>query len=121
MAKVSLEHLQQAADHKYEGLTIEGIPGGDVKLLSPLKMSKAKRQKLVEAIKSAKQDVVDEAEDQVEQSIDRLHRVLRLGAEDQSAADRLLKTVGQDLTVLLELVSEYSAAAQPGEAAPSPS
>lgn len=119
MAKVQLAHIQQAASQKNEGLLIEGVPGGDVRLLSPLKMSKDKRKKLVAAVKAA-EAAIDDPET-LEEKLDLFETALRLAAEDKAAGDRLMKVINGDLAVMAEIFTEYAPAVNPGEASPSPS
>jgi len=107
MPKVTLASIRDAADKKYGPYIIEDIEGGDVTLMNPLKLSKAKRKKLAEL----------DSEGEVD---DKLADTIRLAA---SAADakRLLAAIGDDLPLLAEIVKAWGATARVGEASPSAS
>lgn len=107
MPKVTLASIVEAADKKYGPYVIEGIEGGDVTLLNPLKMSKVKRKKLSE---------LNEAESEVDE---KLAETIRLAASTQAEAKRLLAAVGDDLAVLGQIVKDWGATAKVGEASAS--
>ena len=106
MPKVTLASIRDAADKKYGPYVIE-VDGGDVTLVNPLRMSKAKRKKLEE---------LDKVEDL--DTDEKLAETIRIAC---SAADakRLLAAVGDDLALLAEIVKAWGATAKVGEASPS--
>lgn len=103
MPKITLADIQEAADKKYGPLVIEGIEGGDVTLVNPLRLPKKKRQAMT-ALDGSDGDVDD-----------KLVEIVRLAAS-KGDADRLLKAVGDDLAALAEIMADYMGAAQVGEA-----
>ena len=108
MPSISLTDIQKAADRKYGPLTIEGVPGGDVVLVNPLRMSKAKRAKL------AKLDADGDTDE-------KLADIIRLAVDKPADAKRLLDATGGDLTYLAEICQRWTGSAQVGEVSPSAS
>jgi hypothetical protein len=106
MPNITLADIQAAADKKYGPLVIDGIPGGPVTLVNPLRMDKAKRDKLTHL-------------DDIEDAEEKLATAIRLGTK-AADAKRLLAAV-TDLATLAEIVTEWTSSAQVGEASPSPS
>lgn len=111
MASFSLDDIRAAAEAKYGATEINF--GTDVcRLLNPLRLSKEKRAELLKI-----QDQMDgEDVDQEEM----LAGAIRLVAESQPAANKLLKAVGSDLAVLAQIFQTYGDGTQAGEASASP-
>jgi hypothetical protein len=71
MAKISLGDLQKEADKRYSGLIVEDVPGGDVVLLSSLRLPKDKKIELdriqQETVDLAKRLELDDLSDEERQ------------------------------------------------------
>lgn len=121
MAKISFADIQKSADAKNEGLLIEGVPGGDVRLLSPLRLSPERRETLIKSVSDAG-DLGDMSEPgAVDKAMAAVEKVLRTAAEDAAGGNRLVKAMGGDIALLTEMANEYVGAVQLGEASPSSS
>jgi hypothetical protein len=107
MPSITLADIQSAADKKYGPLVISDVPGGPVELVNPLRMDKAKRDRLT------KLDAIEDPEEKLAEAI-------RIGVAKASDAKRLLAAV-TDLAALAEIVNAWTSSAQVGEASPSPS
>ncbi len=118
MPGITLAQIREAADKQCGPFVIEGIPGGDVTLVSPLRMSKAKRKKLTDLQKKQDELAAGDEDLDVEQL---LHEMVYVVAESKAAADRLLKAIGDDLAQLAVVLNEYGQGVQAGEASPSQS
>lgn len=120
MSSFTLDDIRAAAETKYGATEID--LGGDtkVRLLNPLRLSKAKRDALV-----ALQKELDHQEDGAEEGTEHIDQegafkeTIRLVAESQYQAETLLSAVGDDLAVLAEIVERYSRGTQVGEASAS--
>lgn len=110
MPTISLQDIRDAADKKYGPLVIEGVEGGDVTLLNPIRLSKDKRAAL-----SALDD-----DDSVDTQ-DKLESIIKIAAKTPGDAERLLGEFGDDLGQLAEALAHYTGGAQVGEASTSPS
>ncbi len=116
MPGITLAQIREAADREYGPFVVEGIPGGDVTLLSPLRLSKAKRKRLTDLQK--RQDNLGEDAEDMEKL---LLEMVVIVAESKAGGDRLIKAMGEDLAQLSVVLNEYGKAGQMGEASPSPS
>ena len=106
MPSITLADIQAAADKKYGPLVVD-LGDKKVELVNPIRLSKEKRDRLT---------TLDEETD-----VDKkLASIVRLACTPQDAK-ALLAAVGNDLASLAEIVTEWSKAAQVGEASPSPS
>ncbi|NEA50457.1 phage tail assembly protein [Streptomyces sp. SID10815] len=110
MASFSLDDIRAAAEARYGSTDIE-LADRTVRLLNPLRLSKAKRDDL-----SALQDHLgaDGADQEALMS-----EAIRLVAESDSAADALLDVVNGDLALLAEIFDRYGKGTQVGEASAS--
>lgn len=107
MASYTLDDIRAAAEAKYGATEINF--GDDVcRLLNPLRLAKEKRAQLL-----AIQDQLD-GEDADQEEV--LGQAIRLVAESQPAANKLLKAVGSDLAILAEIFETYGKGTQVGEA-----
>lgn len=108
----TLDDIRAAAEKKYGNFKVE-IGGGEVvELRNALRLAKDERKELNRLQSDLDQDGEDEDADQG----DSMAKVLRLVASDTKQADKLIAAIGDDLTVLAELFSQYVEATQPGEA-----
>lgn len=109
----SLDDIRKAAEAKYGSTDIE-LPDGKVcSLVNPLRLSKEKRAELV-----SMQDKMDESgADQ----FDILADAIRLVATSKSKAEALIEAADGDLTILVEVFSNYTSSTQVGEASASQS
>ncbi|WP_372407204.1 phage tail assembly protein [Streptomyces luteireticuli] len=110
MASYTLDDIRAAADARY-GSTDIAVGDDVVRLLNPLRLTRAKRDAL-----SALQDRLG-ADDADQEEL--LSEAIRLVAENSEAADQLLNAVGTDLAVLAEIFERYGAGTQVGEASAS--
>lgn len=104
MPSISLQDIQEAADKKFGPFVVEGVPGGDVTLANPLRMSKDKRKKLFD-LKDVTEENIDE----------KFADLIRLGTSP-AEAKRLLAAIGDDLATLKEIVESWLKGSQAGEA-----
>jgi hypothetical protein len=108
MPSITLADIKRSADKKYGPLIVEDVPGGPVELINPLRLSKAKRDRLSK---------IDEESD-----IDKkFTSIIQIAVAKPADAKRLLAEVGDDLTYLADLCQKWTSSAQVGEASPSPS
>jgi len=110
MPEITLQHIRDAADKKFGPLVIKDIPGGDVILLNPARLSKEKRTELKSAVET---EDIDEQE--------RLEQIVRATAKSADHAKRLLKEFKDDLGSLAIILESYNQGSQMGEASPSAS
>lgn len=104
MPSITLADIQAAADKKYGPLVVD-LGDKTVEMRNPLKLSKASREKL-SALDT--QDDIDA----------KLVAIVRIACSAPDAK-ALLAVVGDDLTVLAEIVKEWTGSAQVGEASTS--
>jgi hypothetical protein len=119
MPKIVLADVQEAAKQKYDSLFVE-VPGGDVELVSPLRLSKKARGELSELITSTK-DANAAGGTDLDAVVASMEQMITLAAKTPAQGKRLLAAIGGDLATLVELTREYTAAVQLGEAPPSQS
>jgi hypothetical protein len=110
MAAFSLDDIRAAAERKY-GSTDIAFGEDTVRLLNPLRLPKQKRTDL-----SALQDKL--SEDGADQEA-LMSEAIRLVAESDKAAGKLLDAVNGDLAVLAEIFDRYGKGTQVGEASAS--
>jgi hypothetical protein len=113
MAVFSLDSIRAAAEAKYGSTDIELADDFVVRLLNPLRLPKEKRAELLKI--QEKLDGDDADQEQV------LADAIRLIAENEKAAEKLLAEVGSDLAVLAQIFASYSDGTQVGEASASES
>ncbi|MEU0674469.1 phage tail assembly protein [Streptomyces sp. NPDC006172] len=113
MAVFSLDNIRAAAEAKYGSTDIELADGFVVRLLNPLRLSKADRTELLTI--QTKLDGEDVDQEAV------LSEAITLVAENKTAAKRLLDEVGSDLAVLAQIFDAYGTGTQVGEAVASQS
>lgn len=107
MASYTLDDIRAAAEAKYGATEINF--GSDIcRLLNPLRLPKEKRAELLKF-----QDQLD-GEDADQEEV--LGQAIRLVAESQPAANKLLKAVGSDLALLAQIFETYGKGTQVGEA-----
>jgi hypothetical protein len=99
----TLDDIRAAADKKYGHTKI-----GDVVLLNPLRLPKAKREELV-----ALQEKLSEDDAEQEKL---LADAIRLVAQNSEKAESLLSEIGEDLALLVTVFEKYSGEVQVGEA-----
>jgi hypothetical protein len=109
---ISLDSIRQAAEAKYGSTDID-INGQVVRLLNPLRLSKEKRQALLDTQRQLDTDPEHAADVDQEEL---LSESIRLVAATPKQATALLDAVAGDLAVLAEIFAEYSKGAQVGEA-----
>lgn len=110
MPEITLQDIRDAADKKFGPLVVKDVPGGDVVLLNPARLSKEKRGALKSAVE---QEDLDEQE--------RLEQIVKATAKTPDHAKRLLKEFKDDLGGLAVVLESYNQGSQMGEASPSAS
>jgi len=105
---LTLDDIRAAVERKYAALPVKLGDGTKVMLLNPLRLDKAKRAHLEQTQRAMN----DQGADQV----DCLKDIIRTVAERRSAADKLLREIGDDTAMLAELFSAYGERCRPGEA-----
>lgn len=114
MANIRLDDIREAAEKKYGPYVIEGVPGGDVTLLNPIRLPKAKRVKLNKLQSMQESEMVKE-QDQL------LRDMIILIAATPEDAKRLLDVLGDDSALMAEVLNDYGLKSQAGNPLPSPS
>lgn len=114
MAQFTLDDIRSAAELKY-GSTDIVVGDTTIRLLNPLRLSKAKRDELTALQKSAGEGEDGAEVDQVEM----LRDSLRLVAESPEKVEVLIDAVGDDLAVLAQVFASYGEGTQVGEASAS--
>ncbi|MEU8327309.1 phage tail assembly protein [Micromonospora sp. NPDC048839] len=109
MSTISLDTIRAAAEAKYGSLDIE-LEDGTVRLLNPLRLSKENRKALADI-----QGGINSDESETDQE-EMLADALRLVAQSEKHADKLLAAIGGDLTVLAEVFENYVKGTSAGEA-----
>lgn len=104
---MKLDDIRAAAEAKYGSLDIE-VGDRTVRLLNPLRLPKTKRDAMIQLQDAMKDDGADQVEG--------MRDMIRLAAESAFAAELLLDAVGDDLTILAEVFSEYGKQTRVGEA-----
>lgn len=107
MAKFTLDDIRAAADAKYGSTDIE-TSKGEVSLVNPLRLPKAKRDALV----AIQEQMSAEGADQEKVLAD----AIRLVASNATMAEALIEDVDGDLAMLVQIFASYSAGSQVGEA-----
>lgn len=113
MAHFTVDSIREKANKEYASTEIELEDKSVVVLLNPLRLTKAKRKKLMSI-----QDTLDEDEEAKDQE-DVLADAIRLIAESSDQADALLEEFGGDLASLATIFSLYTESTQAGEASAS--
>jgi hypothetical protein len=109
---VTLDSIRAAVEAKYGSYDIEYAEGKTVRLLNAIRIDKDKRAKLMELQAALKEDGADQAA--------LLGDCMRAVADNKTRVEEMLKAIGSDLAVLVELFTEYGKATQVGEASASP-
>ncbi|ONI83500.1 hypothetical protein ALI22I_33955 [Saccharothrix sp. ALI-22-I] len=112
MSSFSLDDIRAAADRKYGSTDIE-VGDTVVRLLNPLRMPKAQRDKLIGIQKEM--EVEGEEVDQVVV----FQNAIRTIAQTATQANALIKAIGDDLGVLAEVFERYTEGQSVGEASSS--
>lgn len=113
MPGITLADIRTAADEKYGPYVVSGVPGGDVTLVSAVRLSRDARKKLV---------ALQEQQTDGEADQDALLReMVTIVAESPEAAQRLLDAIGDDNAQLAVLLEAYGEASQLGDRSASPS
>lgn len=106
----TLDSFRAAAETKYAATFVE-VDNTDVELVNPLRLPKAKRDKLQSLFGDLK------AEGAAQEEV--LGEIIELVAKVPSHGKKLTKAIDGDLAVLLEVVNAYGEETQAGEASPS--
>lgn len=105
---MKLSDAQAAADKKYAPLGVE-LDDRTVVMRTPVRLSKDERKKLTAATKA------EDADD----PIDTIEAAFRVVISKKEDADALIKAIGGDLGVALEIFKAFSEESQLGEASSS--
>ena len=104
----TLDDIREAAEKKYGSTDIDLSDTERVVLVNPLRLAKAKRDKLIALQEDMKADGADQGEI--------LEDAIRLVAETDAQAEKLLTACDGDLTLLVEIFERYSGSVEAGEA-----
>ncbi|WP_394615882.1 phage tail assembly protein [Lentzea sp. JNUCC 0626] len=115
MSSFSLDDIRAAADRKY-GSTDITVEDTTVRLLNPLRMKKAQRDKLI-GVQKEMEAGTDEAEDVDQVAV--FQQALRIVAQTPAQAKLLIDAIGDDLGVLAEVFERYTEGQSVGEASSS--
>lgn len=107
MATLSLDNIREAADKKYGSLNVD-LGDEVVELKNPLRLPKEARDKL------SKLDKADEDSDPLAYFAE-LYELLA----GKAGARALLKALGEDIPLHMELISNLTSETELGEASPS--
>lgn len=116
---LTLEDIADAAEAKF-GSTDIPIGGATVKLVSPVRLGKLKREELLSLAKGS--DKTDEEDDaDLEEVAAKYVRIIELAADTENHAELLLSKLrdedgSYDLAKLISVVQAYMKAQQVGEA-----
>lgn len=108
---ISLDQINSEVERRYAPFVVEDVPGGDVAMLSPLRMPKPDRNRLLEMNDSLK---AAQKSNDVQALLGLAHDVVRLVSVGKQG-DRLLKAIGDDLAKLMYVLEQYMEAVQLGE------
>ncbi|MFC3504451.1 phage tail assembly protein [Micromonospora krabiensis] len=104
---MKLDDIRAAAEAKYGSLDIE-VGDKTVRLLNALRLPKAKRDQIAALQDSLKAEGADQEEI--------MRELIRVAADTKAGGDLLVKAIGDDLTVMAEVLAEYGKRTQVGEA-----
>jgi hypothetical protein len=110
-ASFTLDAIRDAAEKKYGATEIVVDEHTTVRLLNPLRLKKERR----DALTTMQETLTDEGVDQVAV----FGNAIRLVADNEDDANRLLEIVGDDLAMLAEIFRTYGAGTGLGEASAS--
>lgn len=105
---MKLADAQAAADKKYAPLGVE-LDDRTVVLRTPVRLTKDERKLLSEATNAEEQD----------DPIDTIESAFRVVIADKDDAEALIKAIGGDLGVALEIFTAFTSEVQLGEASSS--
>jgi hypothetical protein len=118
---ISLDGLRAKVEEKYEPLEID-TPQGTFVLRPVLRCSKAEREQVLSKLEALGQA---EEEDSKVSTVDRLENLMAVAREvisivtaDKRGAE-LIKLLGEDAPLALEILNQWQEATQPGEASSS--
>jgi hypothetical protein len=137
MPSITMADIQAAADEQYGPLTLDDIPGGVIRLLPLIRLSKAKRDEIVAL--SDKSPAKTPAKKAAARSgspakraaskaptvreglevVGRLERMLELTAETPEQGSRLIAHFDGDIAKLQFVFEKWNERQQAGEASPS--
>jgi hypothetical protein len=115
---VSLTQINEEVEQKYGPFVIEDVPGGDVTLRNPIRLTENERHRLGELHRSLNQTEQDAPDEDA--VVARIREILDLVAVGDGGK-RLSEEVGDDAGKLLHVFRLYAEAMQLGEASPSES
>lgn len=119
MPTITLDEIQEAIARKYEPLTIPFGDGKSCTLRQPLRLPKEDRKQLMELQGTVNAEA--ETEEDLERVLAALRDMVKIAAANKAEANALLKAVGNDELVLMEIVNKWTEGAQVGEASGSAS
>ena len=111
MSSFTLDEIRAASEKKYGSVDIDLSDTERVVLVNPLRLSKENRAKLTGLQESMSAEGADQGE--------LLEGAIRLVAQSQTQAEKLLTAIDGDLTILVEIFERYSGSVQAGEASAS--
>lgn len=120
---VTLDFIKTELEKRYAPFIVEGVPGGDVRMLPALRLPGEQRKKLLSLQTEVEkiQDVGEDGEVDVDRLISMLAEMVAVVTDSEEAAARLQDALGDDPAAYELVFSMYSQATQSGEASPSES
>jgi hypothetical protein len=104
---MDLDEIRNAVSEKYSAYELT-VNGKDVALLNPLRLPKERRAKLMKLQEEMKQEGADQAS--------LLEQALSTVANTRANGEHLIKAIGGDLAMLVEVFTRYGKHCQVGEA-----
>lgn len=115
MSAYTLDSIRKAADAKYGATEIAVDEKTTVRLLNPLRLTKERRNDLMNIQDRLTGEDGDEPVDQIEVFRD----AIRLVSDDEASAEVLIDAIGDDLALLAEIFTTYTEGTSAGEASAS--
>jgi DNA-binding transcriptional MerR regulator len=116
MKNISLADIREAIENKYASTTVD-LGDETIELQNVLRLSKEDRKKVLALQEELSSDFEGEKRDQE----DVLSDIFRCICVTTGQANRLLRALGNELVLMVEIFQQYAEASQLGEASPSES
>lgn len=117
--RTTLADIRAAAERKYGSYEIELDKGRVLTLRHALRLPDKERDELFALIQTVRSEGGSE-EQNFGVLVGAIRQMVRLIGDNTERADELIESIGDDLTVMMEIFEGYTEVAMPGEASPSP-
>lgn len=108
MSQFSLDDIRAAAEAKFGHMDITLSEDENVRLINVLRLPKEKRELVMKIDDRLDEEGADQG--------DVLADLIRTVSESEEQANKLIEAVGDDLSVLIQIFSDYTKGTQVGEA-----